>query len=224
MVRIDLHTHSTASSDGGLTLKDYRRALNESLDVIAVTDHNTVSEALKIKGELGISIIVGEEVSTRQGEVIGLFLTEDIPPGLDAIETAKRIKQQGGLVYIPHPFERIQRHGLNQTTLNELLPFIDIIETFNGRTVSVTARGRARRFTDQHKLVSAASSDAHGPDGLGRVATIVKKMPNSDTLLSLLKDGEITSKMRKFSAYTEPAKYRRKNVRNHGNNIKDQAS
>lgn len=209
MIRVDLHTHSTSSPDGGLTLKDYRRALSSSLDVIAVTDHNTVSGALKIKGELGTAIIVGEEVSTKQGEIIGLYLTEDIPLGLDAIETAKRIKQQGGLVYVPHPYERVQRHGLNPSTLKTLLPFIDIVETFNGRTISAVARGRAKRFAHTNKLAVAASSDAHGPAGLGSVKTVINKMPNSDTLIGLLKTGKVSTRVRKPAAYLEPSKNRR---------------
>lgn len=213
MTRIDLHTHSTASPDGGLTLKDYRRALAGRLDVIAVTDHNTISEALRIKGELGAAIIVGEEVTTRQGEIIGLYLTEDIPPGLDALETAKRIKQQGGLVYIPHPYERLQRHGTNQSTLNQLLPLIDIIETFNGRSIGLAGRLRARRFARQYDLTEAAGSDAHGPAGLGRVARNIAQPPISDTLIKLLRGGTTHHRPRRLGAYLEPSRNRRRRIK-----------
>lgn len=213
MIRIDLHTHSTASPDGGLTLNDYRRTLSNNLDVIAITDHNTVSGALEIKSVLKNLVIVGEEITTKQGEIIGLYLTHDISPGLDVVETAKRIKEQGGLVYVPHPFERLQRHGLNASAIKKLLPLIDIVETFNGRSISLAARLRARRFAKAYNFAEGTGSDAHGPAGLGAVARVIEDRPTSDTLVGLLSQGQTVTSRRQIKAYLEPGVNRRQKAK-----------
>lgn len=211
MLRVDLHTHSTASPDGGLSLSDYRRALAGGLDVIAITDHNTISQAVEIKKILKHHIIVGEEVTTRQGEIIGLYLTEDIPPGLELMEAIRRIKQQGGLVYVPHPFERVQRHGLSSRALQTIIESIDVVETFNGRSFSLQARLRARAFVKKYQLAAGAGSDAHGPAGIGRVARLIAKQPTSDTLVELLRAGKTQTSIRRLRAMLEPSQNRRKN-------------
>ena len=134
MFKVDLHTHSVASKDGGITPEQYADLLkSETVDIIAITDHDRIDFALGMRDALGKNrIIVGEEISTTDGEIIGLYLEKNIEPGLSAKETIKQIKKQGGLVYIPHPFEKV-RHGLELETLEEIKNDIDIIESFNGR-------------------------------------------------------------------------------------------
>src|SRR3954467_12292615 len=110
MFKVDLHTHSIASPDGSLGLEDYRRALAEKrLDYIAITDHNRIDFAAQIRATLGEQIIIGEEITAVEGEVIGLFLREAVPAGLPLAETIQRITDQGGVVYIPHPFETVRK-------------------------------------------------------------------------------------------------------------------
>src|SRR5882757_5862760 len=99
MIKIDLHTHSVASPDGSLTAVHYQRALGR-LDVIAVTDHNRIDFAQKLQTELGERIIVGEEITTLEGEIVGLYLQTLIPAGLSVVETVRQIHAQGALVYI----------------------------------------------------------------------------------------------------------------------------
>lgn len=186
MYKIDLHTHSAASYDGGLRIADYKHALDKKeLDYIAVTDHNNMAQALALKEELGEQIIVGEEIMTTAGEIIGLYLTEPIKPGLSPNDTIGEIKAQGGLVYIPHPFETI-RKGIPATLLDELVDYIDIIEVTNGRAFLQKTGPQAVAWARLHTIAQAASSDAHGKHSLGKTYSFVSEIPSRDNLCSLL--------------------------------------
>lgn len=195
MFKVDLHTHSEASPDGGITATQYAHILSTGqLDALAVTDHNRIDFALKLQGELGDKIIVGEEIMTTAGEIIGLYLTERIAPGLSPQECMRHIKEQGGLVYIPHPFETV-RKGLGVEALEELLDHIDMIEVVNGRAFFQNRRAKSAIFAKLHRLPGAASSDAHGIRGLGKTYTALKDMPRPETLHHLVAGGTpITSR------------------------------
>jgi len=186
--KVDLHTHSTASPDGRLSVKDYRRALEtQLLDVIAVTDHNDIRFAQSLQQALGDQIIVGEEVNTSDGELVGLYLTQRLEPGLTALETADAIHAQGGLVYIPHPFERA-RKGLQATTLSTLSKKIDIIETYNGRAwLRANSSHKAGQWAAQYGLSTASSSDAHGKHGFGNTYSLLAELPSRTKLVTLLR-------------------------------------
>lgn len=186
MHKVDLHTHSVASSDGGITSTQYKQMLEtRQLDFIAVTDHNRIDFAQELHKALGKQIIVGEEIDTLEGEVIGLYLTQSIPKGMTAKMTMRAIRDQGGLVYVPHPFETM-RHGLSENTLSELIALIDIIEVFNGRALFQNRGPRAATFARLHNKPGAASSDAHGVKGLGTVYSTLVKVPTRDNLATLL--------------------------------------
>lgn len=194
MPRLDLHTHSVASPDGGLSEQHYRQMLaSGGLDYIAVTDHNDVAFAIKLQQTLGERIIVGEEITTRQGDLIGLYLRERVPPGLTAREAARRIHSQGGLVYIPHPFD-VTRSGIGNTALETLGASVDILEVYNGRAVFRTANRRAARWNGTRGLPAAASSDSHGRRGWGRTYTIIEAAPSRDTLCDALRHGSSVTK------------------------------
>lgn len=186
MYAVDLHTHSQASPDGWLKAEDYERMLKSGrLHAIAVTDHDRIDFALALHKQLGDAIIVGEEISTSQGEVIGLYLSKAVPAGLTAAATVAEIKRQKGLVYIPHPFERL-RSGLSAAVLQTIADQVDIIEMHNGRA-SLDAKPRqAIEWALQNKVAMAASSDAHGVIGWGKTASLIDAMPSHKTLVSLL--------------------------------------
>ncbi|GAC1390515.1 MAG: PHP domain-containing protein [Candidatus Saccharimonadales bacterium] len=191
MHKIDLHTHSVGSHDGGIKLDQYRKILQSgALDYIAVTDHNSIKNAVNIHKKLGDQIVVGEEIMTTAGEIIGLYLTSRIEPGLSAIETVKQIKDQHGLVYIPHPFET-RRRGLHPATLEELIDYIDIIEVCNGRAFLQNRSSQTVVWARLNHILGSASSDAHGSKGLGRTYTQVSEVPTRDTLLHLIKSGTL---------------------------------
>lgn len=192
--RIDLHTHSTASPDGGLRPQDYETMLEHGgLHAIAVTDHDRIDQALKLHKRLGDRIIVGEEIKCQEGELVGLYLTERVKPGLRALDAAKAIRQQGGLVYLPHPFETV-RSGLDEATVKAIAKSIDIIETHNGRAVFQNRSQLARQYRVHYGWASAASSDAHTRHGWGRTYTTLTELPTRHTMLELLQSGERTAR------------------------------
>lgn len=186
-ISVDLHTHSIASPDGSLTLEAYRSMLEDgSLDYIAITDHDRIDTALQFRRELGERIIVGQEVTTPDGEIIGLYLDKLVEPGQTAAKTVEAIKAQGGVVYIPHPFETV-RKGLSAQVLQNIGAGIDVIEAWNGRAAFQNKSVQAMAWAEAHDLAMAASSDAHGLRGWGRTYSVLSAPPDRDTLVALLR-------------------------------------
>lgn len=208
MYKIDLHTHSSSSPDGGITAKQYEDIISSGvLDCIAITDHNRISLAKKMRELLGDRIIVGEEIMTLDGEIIGLYLEKKVPKNLTALDTVRLIKEQGGLVYIPHPLETF-RHGLQIDVLEELVDFIDIVEVGNGRAVLQSKYSQILVWSNLNHLPTAASSDAHGKLGLGHTYTNVHELPTKDSLKSLLVKGTPIAQRPRLRALLYP-KYHR---------------
>ena len=173
MLRGDFHMHTHFSPDcvtEPQALVD--RCLKVGLTCIAVTDHNTIRGGLAVRDLAPpFIVIVGEEVKTPEGEVTGLFLTEEIPRGVSPVEAAKRIKDQGGLVSIPHPFDRFRRSPLSSQGMAEVLPYVDIMEAFNARTTLLRDVAKGHRLAAEHNLLVTAVSDAHTVGELGRAYT-----------------------------------------------------
>lgn len=189
MYKIDLHTHSPLSPDGGITADQYEAAIKSNmLDIIAITDHNQIDFALGMQQRLGDQIIVGEEIMTTDGEINGLYLTKTIKPGLTPAETIKQIKDQGGVVYIPHPFESV-RKGLHPEILEELIGQIDIIEVCNGRAFMQDRSAQAVIWSRLNRVVGAASSDAHGIRGLGKTYTRIQELPSRENFIEVVSHG-----------------------------------
>lgn len=187
---VDFHTHSIASPDGSLKDRDFERAFeNELLHAVAITDHNTITHAQEMHKKYGQRIIVGEEITTTEGEIIGLFLTKAIPAMLSPKETVKRIKKQGGLVYIPHPFETV-RKGLSIASLEKISSDVDIIEAYNGRAVFQNRSRDALAWSREYNVPAAASSDSHGRAGWGKTYTVLSDLPTKKNLVGLLKEAD----------------------------------
>ena len=166
-MRVDLHLHSRYSHDSTTTLESLIARCRESgLDRIALTDHNTVEGALRLAAMAPELAIVGEEAKTREGEVIGLFITSRIPPYVRAEEAMDLIREMGGLTYIPHPLDRNRSH-FSAERLVELADRIDIIEIYNPWCEAPANRAAARLAADLGK-VTASGSDAHSVHELGR--------------------------------------------------------
>jgi predicted metal-dependent phosphoesterase TrpH len=190
LLKLDLHSHSTLSYDGGISLSGYKRVLHEKIvHCIAITDHNEIDFALAARQELGEGIIVGEEIKAVEGEVIGLFLSTKIAPGLSVVETIREIKKQHGIVYVPHPFDMV-RHGLSEEVLRPLLGEIDLIEIFNARSISKRDNILRYQFAKDHSLTGGVGSDAHSFSELGKTYTMVTEIPNASTIRELLSNGQ----------------------------------
>jgi len=174
MLKYDLHLHSRYSPDGTLDVRDIVRiARKRGLDGIAITDHDTVRgglEALKLKPQ-GIDIICGCEVNTDRGDVIGLFLTEEIK-SRDHAAVIGEIRAQGGLVIVPHPFDSIRGSAFWLTDRDARL--IDGVEVINARCVFGRSNAAAARYADRHAAAKVGGSDAHFGAEIGNAGTIVE--------------------------------------------------
>jgi predicted metal-dependent phosphoesterase TrpH len=178
-VRVDLHSHTMWSGDSTTTPDEIEAAVVDAgLDVVCITDHNAVAGARELAGRLPCRVVVGEELRTHRGEIIGLFLTERIPFGLTAVAAAERIRAQGGVVYVPHPFDPL-RNNLDETVLDDLVDrgLVDAIEVRNAKTSLEHLNDRAAAYAAEHGLLAGAGSDAHVPEALG--AAFVE-MPDFD--------------------------------------------
>ncbi len=195
MYKIDLHSHSTLSHDGGISESEYCKILDDNiLNYVAVTDHNDTDFAIKLRKKLGDRIIVGEEIMTSNGEILGLYLTSRIEPGLTSIETVKRIVSQGGVVYIPHPFHNFRSSMTLKDTKDLLTISKDIIiEVFNARTAYFTKSQAAHAFSDKHNLAKGSSSDAHCKWGIGRTYMSISDKPTANNLYKLVKNSSRVS-------------------------------
>jgi len=212
LYRVDLHTHSIISHDGGITALQYEKVLQSGeLDCIAITDHNETSFARIMQKKLGDKIIIGEEISTREGEIIGLYLKETIPGGLRIEEAVASIKHQGGFVYVPHPFE-LFRKGLRRETAERMLSDIDIFEVFNGRGRFRGLPLAAKQFAVKHALIQAASSDAHGWKGLGYTNSMLAMFPTQKNLKELLLNATLNKTYAPFYTFFYPMVNRIKNT------------
>ena len=168
-VRVDLHTHTMWSGDSTTTPDEFAAAIDASgLDVVCITDHNAIAGAVELRDRLACRVIVGEELRTAAGEIIGLFLTERVPMGISHVDAARAIREQGGVVYIPHPFDPMRRN-MSERALYELADadLIDAVEVLNAKTSMATLNRRAAEFAAEFGIVGGAGSDGHVPDALG---------------------------------------------------------
>ena len=162
MLKCDLHLHSFHSPDGNMSLDTIvHTCLRRGINCIALTDHNRMSNALALQRLAPFRVIAGEEIKTTEGEIIGLFLTDEIPRGMSPGATVEAIRQQGGVVYIPHPFDRIRKSVLRTGALMEILAEVDVIETYNSRISFPGDVATAFRFAEAHGKLKGAGSDAH---------------------------------------------------------------
>jgi glycosyltransferase involved in cell wall biosynthesis len=193
LIDVDLHMHTDHSPDCATPVEVLlSEAKAKGLGAIAVTDHNEVSGAHEARAKAdGIHVIVAEEVKTAdQGEVIGLFIEEKIPRGMTLAETIAAIKAQGGLVYVPHPFDRM--HSVpDYEHLLSVIDDIDAIEVFNPRVAINEFNEEAVRFAAKYRIPAGAGSDAHVAQGLGSVRIRMRQFDGPEEFLHSLREADI---------------------------------
>ena len=199
LIEVDLHMHTDHSPDCATPVEVLlETARDRGLGAIAITDHNEVSgalEARRIAEEMDdLKVIVGEEVKTaEQGEVIGLFLEEKIPRGMTMAETIAAIRAQGGLVYVPHPFDRF--HSVpDYEHLLDIVEEIDVLEVFNPRVALTAFNEEAVRFARKYRIVPGAGSDSHVAQGLGSVRVRIHDFDGPAEFLEAMRDADIVRK------------------------------
>jgi predicted metal-dependent phosphoesterase TrpH len=197
-----MHSHTMWSGDSTTTPDELEAAVRQSgIDVLCITDHNAIKGAVAMADRLPCRVIVGEELRTHAGEIIGLFLTEHIPFGISPRDAAARIREQGGVVYIPHPFDPL-RNNLSAVALEALVEdgLIDAIEVFNAKTSLPSLNAQARAFADRHGLAAGAGSDAHVPDALGAAYVEMNDFDGPAAFLAALRTAEVVGH------YADPAR------------------
>ena len=173
-MKYDLHIHSKYSSDGVLEpQKIVKIAMKRGLNGIAITDHNTIKgglEAKKYESE-EFTVIVGSEIATEKGEIIGLFLSEEVK-SRDVQDVIAEIKEQGGFAVLPHPFDELRHSAFHPS--EEDVKFIDGVEGFNSRCVFQNYNKRAVEFAIKHNLTITGGSDAHFINEIGNGGIITE--------------------------------------------------
>jgi predicted metal-dependent phosphoesterase TrpH len=192
LARVDLHLHTEYSPDSTSRLEDVAaRAFEVGLTHLAVTDHNTIAGALRMKEVSSLPVIVGEEIMSAGGEIIGLFLTGPVPPGMTATETVRAIHEQGGLVYVPHPTDPYRR-GLRISGVEAIKDQIDILEVFNARCIKESSNRQAAELASRLPSVEpAAASDAHTLREIGRSYVEGHEFSDAAGLLRMLGEGRM---------------------------------
>jgi predicted metal-dependent phosphoesterase TrpH/glycosyltransferase involved in cell wall biosynthesis len=207
-VHVDLHMHTNHSHDCATPVDVLLATAKErGLGAIAVTDHNEISGALEARERAdGIKVIVAEEVKTAdQGEVIGLFIEEKIPRGMSLEETIAEIRRQGGLVYVPHPFDRM--HAVpDYEHLLRVVEDVDAIEVFNPRVAFSAFNEEAARFAAKYRIPAGAGSDSHVPQGLGSVKIKMRDFDGPEEFLESLREADIVRK-RQSLLYVQALKF-----------------
>jgi glycosyltransferase involved in cell wall biosynthesis len=207
-IHVDLHMHTDHSPDCATpvgTLLDTARSVG--LGAVAITDHNEISGAIEARDRAdGVKVIVAEEVKTAdQGEVIGLFLEERIPRGMTLHETIAEIRRQGGLVYVPHPFDRM--HAVpDYEHLLRVVANIDAIEVFNPRVAFSAFNEEAARFAAKYRIAAGAGSDSHVAQGLGSVMIRMRDFDGPEEFLESLWDADIVRKRQRL-LYVQALKF-----------------
>lgn len=193
-IKVDFHCHSIYSSDGwGSPQQLIDEARHKGIHRLAITDHNTIKGALIAKKMDPDLIIVGEEIRTNGGEVLALFVQEEIPSGLPYLEVIKRLKDQEAFISIPHPFDP-HRSGWTQEDLVALVSLVDAIEVFNARCIVSDYNHSADKFACKNHLAGTAGSDAHHPVEIGQAFVELPAFSNAKELKRAINNGHIVGK------------------------------
>lgn len=194
-VRVDGHVHTMWSGDSTTTPDELAAAVAESaIDVICITDHGTIDGAVHLSesGLLGCRVVIGQEVATAAGEIIGLFLTERIPPGLTPQQVAEAIRAQGGIVYVPHPFDGLRR-ALDGDAMRALAEqgLVDVVEVVNAKTAGDVASAQASAFVATFALAAGAGSDSHVPNAVGAAYLEMADFDDPRSFLAAARAGSV---------------------------------
>lgn len=188
MWKVETHCHTNASPDGLNTPAEVvAAARRRGLDKLIVTDHNTITGALEARERAPDLVIVGEEVLTQEGEILAFFVTEEIPAGLPACEAIARLREQGAVLSVPHPFDRLRGGHWTLSALLDVLSLVDAVEVFNARAMWPGANRLAQAFAQEHGLPGTAGSDAHAALEIGRAVTLLSPFADAEEMRATLR-------------------------------------
>ena len=192
LLKADLHIHTEYSMDCDMPLEQIiSRCLEIGINCIAVSDHGTAEGALKMQSIAPFPVIVAEEMLTPHGEIMGMFLKETIPSGLSVEQTISRIKAQGALVNIPHPFDIFRQSALDSGIIEAIAEQIDLIEVFNSRYFLLRSAAKGQNFAQKYGIPQSAGSDAHTPCEIGNAYVEMPEFNGKDDFLQALAKSKI---------------------------------
>ena len=194
-LRVELHCHTNWSGDCGVEPRHLVEAAQcKGIDVLAVTDHSQIDGAFEAQAIGALPVIIGEEIKTDRGELLGYFLQEFIPPGMSVLDTARAIKEQGGIVSVPHPFDRHRSSAIEREALHEVVGELDMVEVFNSRNISDADNAAARQFQEERGLVAAVGSDAHSRMELARSHQEIEPFDGARDFLAKMAGAQLTTR------------------------------
>lgn len=195
-MRIDLHCHTCHSPDSLMSCETLLRSMDRrGIDVVAITDHNTIAGALALCARAPERFVVGEEIKTTHGELIALFLEDEVPPGLTPEETIARVHAQGGLVGASHPLDRVRGEALGMENLQSIRRDLDFLEVLNSRTTFSKDNRQVRELAARWGLPGSAGSDAHAPSEVGRAYVVMTAFDGPQDFLHSLSMGQIGGRL-----------------------------
>ncbi len=194
MLKADLHIHTEYSMDCATSLDEIVTRCQElGIGCVVIADHGTIEGALKLREMAPFMVIIGEEILTHDGEIMGLFLKETIPSGISADDAVAAIKAQGGLVNIPHPFDRLRGSAIDDQVLERLVSRgqVDALEVLNSRSILGRGLALAKLFAGKHCLAKMAGSDAHSPSEIGHAYLEMPQFEGRDDFLKAVSRGKV---------------------------------
>jgi len=187
LLRVEFHCHTYYSGDSLARPEDLLRVCRRrGIDRLAITDHNTIAGALRCRELDAQRVIVGEEIMTQSGELLAFYLQEEIPPGLPPLEAIARLREQGALISVAHPFDYLRKGAWPMAVLMEIAPLVDAIEVFNARCLYPGANFQAEQFAREQRLPATVGSDAHTASEVGRATLLLPSFEDAQSLKAAL--------------------------------------
>ncbi len=193
---VDLHSHTKWSKD---CLTEFAEIIGicqkRGIDRIAITDHNTAEGALAMQKIAPELVIVGEEIMTTQGEILAYYMRESIPAGLSPMATIQRLRDQGAVISVAHPFDRLRKGAWREEELLQIMNHIDAIEIYNARCIFPSDNHQALKFAQEHGLCGTVGSDAHTRIEYGRAMTRLRPFQNAEELRAAIREAEYVKRL-----------------------------
>jgi predicted metal-dependent phosphoesterase TrpH len=194
-LKVEFHCHSTASRDSLTRVGDLiKTAHSAGIDRLMLTDHNTIKGALEAHRLDPELVIVSEEIRTLDGELLGYFMTDEVPRGLPPEDAIAMLRRQGAFISVPHPFDR-RRHGWALEDLQRIAPLVDAVEVFNSRCQASWLNDQAAEFARKHDMAGTVGSDAHTLPEVGRSTLILPYFSSADELRQVIRQGKAETRL-----------------------------
>ena len=194
--QIETHCHTIFSEDSLARPADLvAAARRRGLDRVVITDHNSITGAIAAQAIDPELVIIGEEIITRQGEILAFFVQEHVPPGLQALQTIQILRQQGAFISVSHPFDVLRGGHWELRDLELIAPLVDAIEVFNARCMHAGYNQQAQTFARLHNLPGTAGSDAHALFELGRARLLVQPFKDVDELRGVIRQAQVWGRL-----------------------------